>query len=222
MAKPVSPSKAMHAVVDNVQSVGEIPMDEGAITYAALTSKEDDPWNIKGIGDSGSNTDLISKRDADSMVQQGLCTMTSCKGGTVQSCFQGSTQPIIGYITSKGGILEKMWVVDGLHSNLVSVRSFTRQGYQVVFNDQAMQILNQTHEVINEGQLDPKTDLYVINLTKLLRPPRPLPAAFTATRFYPKAIRMAKELHNATKHIPYSTSNRISQNMCTPLPRSGR
>ena len=139
------------------------------------------------------------------MVEQGLCTMTSCKGGTVQSCFQGATQPIIGYITSKGGILEKMWVVDGLHSNLVSVRSFTRQGYQAVFNDHAMQILNQANEVINEGQLDPKTDLYVIDLTKLLRPPCPLPAAFTSTRFHPKAIRMAKELHNATKHIPYST-----------------
>lgn len=137
-------------------------------------------------------------------------------GSSLQGCYgiEGGTQKILGYVKGNG-LINRLYIVQNIQATLISVTTFTQRDMPVSYNKNTMDVTYQKC-IIFQGEYDPQIGLYVVkDLAKLLKAtdPRPtIPTSYNTTRssrFTPRAIRMAREFHAATKHIPYSTMARM-------------
>ena len=161
------------------------------------------------ISDSGTNVNLISTEGA-----MELCAAYGREWdmeiihptSKTYVTYGGNNRASVTGILCTHGIVTKLYMVDRLELALIGVHSFVDQRLHVTYTAKAV-LIHDGRRMLYRGTRDPTTKLYHINIKHMVEPSR-MNRANTARRaskrFKPTAIHMARQLHHAVKHIPYS------------------
>jgi hypothetical protein len=200
------------------------PMENKKRQVYAVYMKED-AGDRATIADTGAEVPVVNLKTAEDMEEKGIAIYEPADKETSKEyiVFAKSEHKaqIVGWIRGNG-LMEEVAVVEDIDCNLIGINTFTKRGMSVIFDSEKVEI-KYGDRLLTVGRYDQSLSMWTMDIEWMMRAPHPAimkrstretndKRVYTMRmrpRWKAEDIRLAREFHSNTLHVPYNTAAKM-------------